>query len=80
MKFDLIRISTTITNTKNDKKNSMKNKTKNTYIVNNRDCIANKMLFWISTVFNLKTSSVLIYRAVDYNRLRNLREQPNLGT
>ena len=57
-----------------------KTKKKTTYIVNNRDFIANKMLFWISTVFNLKTSSVLIYRAVDYNRLRNLREQPNLGT
>ena len=46
MKFDLIRISTTTTNTKNDKKNEKKP----TYIVNNRDFIANKMLFWISTV------------------------------
>ena len=59
MKFALIRISTTITNKKNDKqsekKTSIKNKTKNTYIVNNRDFTANKMLFWISTVFNLKT-------------------------
>ena len=40
MKFDLIRISTTITNTKNEKKT--KKKTKNTYIVNNRDFIATK--------------------------------------
>jgi len=59
MKFALIRISTTITNKKNDKqserKTSIKNKAKNTYIVNNRDFTANKMLFWISTVFNLKT-------------------------
>ena len=59
MKFALIRISTTITNKKNDKqsekKTSIKNKTKNTYIVNNRYFTANKMLFWISTVFNLKT-------------------------
>ena len=62
MKFALIRISTTITNKTNDKKKRkenekktyIKNKTKNTYIVNNRDFTANKMLFWISTVFNLK--------------------------
>ena len=61
MKFALIRISTTIANKTNDKqsakKNSIKKQSKNTYIVNNRDFTANKMLFWISTVFNLKTSS-----------------------
>jgi hypothetical protein len=60
MKFALIRISTTITNKTNDKqseKNLHKKQNKNTYIVNNRDFTANKMLFWISTVFNLKTSS-----------------------
>ena len=49
MKFALIRISTTITNKKNDKqserKTSIKNKAKNTYIVNNRDFTAYKMLF-----------------------------------
>jgi hypothetical protein len=71
MKFDLIRISTTTTNTKNDKKNEKKP----TYIVNNRDFIANKMLFWISTVLIWR-----LHRAVDYNRLGKLREQPNLGT
>ena len=62
MKFALIRISTTITNKikkrkKKRKKTYIKNKTKNTYIVNNRDFTASKMLFWISTVFNLKTYS-----------------------
>ena len=58
MKFALIRISTTITKTttKNEKKTSIKHKTKNTYIFNNRDFTAYKMLFWISTVFNLKKS------------------------
>ena len=59
MKFALIRIGTTITNTTNDKKKRKKNlhkkQTKNTYIVNNRDFTAYKMLFWISTVFNYNT-------------------------
>ena len=51
MKFALIGISTTITN----KQTKQKNKPKNTYIINNRDFTAYKMLFWILTVFNLKT-------------------------
>ena len=68
MKFAFIRISTTIINkqkkTKKNKKikiqkNSIKKQNKKTYIVNNnRDFTAYKMLFWISTVFNLKTLSV----------------------
>ena len=83
MKFALIRISTTIKKKKKKKKIKKihKNKTKNTYIINNRDFTvftAYKMLFWISTVFNLKTI-FLIYRAIDYNWLGKLRKQPDLG-
>ena len=62
MKFALIRIGTTITNKKTKEKKTQppppgknQNKTKNTYIVNNRDFTAYKMLLCISTVFNLKT-------------------------